>query len=224
MKSTAWWVRILAFILTPSTAFGLDIPLQLADQNWQSLHYKNIRANTVNQIEEGFEIEINSSASPLIYVLDEPQTVQEITVLGMMGQLPVIPKGMQQGDQGADDFPFRLGLVLAGDKTLNFAEKLIAPQWVKTLYDLAPAGTGVDHVHFLNLANQGNTLSWKQRNHPHSKGLFKETIVKKIAPDEQFDLRYSLPQPVKVLALWISSDGDDTASQYSLTLNSIALH
>lgn len=220
------WAGLSLLVITCFTqpVFALDIPLQLDNKNWQSLTYKNIKANTVSQTENGFRIAIHSSASPLIYVFNTPQTIQNVNVLGMMGDLPVIPDGFIQGDVGADDFPFRLGLVMAGDKTLNFAEKLIAPQWVKTLYALAPEGAGVDHIHFLNLANPGGALNWQQRNHPRSKGLFKETIIKRIAADSQFNLSYTLPQAAKVLALWISADGDDTDSSYELTLNSISLN
>lgn len=217
-------ISLAVIICLPHTALALDVPLKLDNKNWQSLTYKNIKANTVSQTEDGIHIAINSSASPLIYVFDTPQTIQNVTVLGKMGKLPVIPEGVVQGELGADDFPFRLGLVMAGDKTLNFAEKLIAPQWVKTLYSLAPKGAGVDHIHFLNLANAGGTLNWQQRNHPRSKGLFKETIIKQIASQTPFDLSYALPQSAKILALWISADGDDTQSSYELTLNSISLN
>lgn len=217
-------LNLVIIICYTHAVFALDIPLELDNNSWQSLTYKNIQANTVSQTENGFHIAINSSASPLIYVFDTPQSIKNVNVLGMMGKLPVIPEGIIQGDIGADDFPFRLGLVLAGDKTLNFAEKLIAPQWVKTLYALAPEGTGVDHIHFLNLANPDGALNWQQRNHPRSKGLFKETIIKQIAPETQFDLSYTLPQAAAVLALWISADGDDTKSSYALTLNSITLN
>lgn len=199
-----------------------EIPLQI-EGNWRPLNYKNIPANTYSETEKGLKIEVNSSASPLIYVFDTPQTIQSIRVNGEIGQLPVIPANLTQGDTGADDFPFRLGLVFEGDKTLNFAQKLIAPAWVKTLYGLAPENTGVDHVLFLSLANPG-ALSWKTREHPSSKGLFKETIVQHIEPNQAFEMNYDLPQSASILALWISSDGDDTASDYALTLKSITVN
>jgi len=126
-----------------------------------------------------------------------------------MGRLPVIPQGLKQGEKGADDFPFRLGLVLEGDKTLNFPQKLIVAQWVKILFDLAPVDTGIDRIMFLNLANPGTGLSEKtQHEHSGGKGLFTETIIKQVAADGNFDFSYTLPMPEKVLALWISSDGE----------------
>ena len=76
---------------------------------------------------------------------------------------------------------------------------------------------------FLNLANPGTGQSEKtQHEHSGEKDLFTETIVKQVAADENFDFSYTLPMPEKVLALWISSDGDDTGSNFALTVNSIS--
>lgn len=220
-------IRTHALIFSLLSSFSLcasaiEIPLQL-DSHWHALNYRSIAANSFSQTDKGLRIDVQASASPLIFTFDQPIDLQNIRVTGKMGGLPDIPGGLQQGGEGADDFPFRLGLVLEGDKTLNYAQKLIAPKWVKTLYSLAPAGTGVDHVLFLNLANPG-TLNWKAREHPGSKGLFKETIVKHIEANMPFEMHYTLPQSKPVLALWISTDGDDTGSSYSIDLHSISIN
>ena len=220
-------IRIHAIVLSLLAGFTLsasamDIPLTL-EGNWRALSYRNIPANTFSQNGNGIRIDVNASASPLIFAFDQPQAIQQISVSGTMRDLPTIPGDLQQGDDGADDFPFRIGLVLEGDKTLNYAQKLIAPKWVKTLYDLAPSGTGVDHVLFLNLANP-ESVDWQMRDHPASKGLFKEKIVQHVEPNTDFEMRFTLPENTKVLALWISSDGDDTLSTYSLDLASISVN
>jgi hypothetical protein len=223
MKQLLHAATLTALIGLTQTAVAISVPMQLDKQHWQALEYNNIRANRVSQVEQGLQIQVDGSASPLIYVFDQPQTIREISVMGAMGRLPVIPQGLKQGEKGADDFPFRLGLVLEGDKKLNFPQKLIAAQWVKILFDLAPDDAGIDRIMFLNLANPGTGQSEKtQHEHSGGKDLFTETIIKQVAADENFDFSYTLPMPEKVLALWISSDGDDTGSNYVLTVNSIS--
>lgn len=212
---------LLVSAIYSTNLYAAEVPLDLDRPNWQTLEYKGIPANTVRQTDDVVKIGVNASASPLIYVFDQPQSLKQIQVKGeIIGNLPGIPNELKQGEQGADDFAFRIGLVIAGTKRLNFAQKLIAADWVTTLYDLAPEGEGIDHVQFLNLANPGTT-TWNQRVHPLSKGLFVETIVNKIHPNENFELNYTLPEATRVLALWISSDGDDTASSYTVKLNNI---
>lgn len=205
------------------TAFAVNVPMQLDNQHWQALEYRSIPANRVTQLEQGLKIQVDASASPLIYVFDETKTISEVSVMGMIGQLPVIPAGLQQGEKGADDFPFRLGLVLEGDKTLNFAQELLAAQWVKILFNLAPEESGIDHIMFLNLANSGpSNIFNAEREHPHGNGLYTELIIERVFAERDFNFNYELPMPERVIALWISADGDDTGSKYALTVNSIS--
>lgn len=212
---------LLTIICNPGL-YAAEVPLDLDHPNWQTLEYKGIPPNTVRQIGDAVQIDVNASASPLIYVFNQPQELREMHVSGsIIGDLPDIRAGILQGDKNADDFAFRIGLVIAGSKTLNFAQKLVAADWVTTLYELAPEGEGIDHIQFLNLANP-DTNAWRQRVHPSSKGLFVETIVDQIHADQDFMLDYALPEPTRVLALWISSDGDDTASSYTIKLNKIS--
>jgi len=224
MKNSLFLCSLLAISFNTTGLLAEEVPLDLDRPNWQTLTYKGIPANTVQQAADSIHIDVNASASPLIYVFDQPQTFRTIRVSGeFIGDLPGIPTGIPQGKPGADDFAFRIGLVIAGSKTLNFAQKLIAADWVATLYDLAPEGEGIDYVRFLNLANPG-AIDWEQRDHPSSKGLFRETIVSTIQSNRSFELDYALDQPTRVLALWISSDGDDTASSYRIKLNNISYH
>lgn len=214
---------LLSAFLALAPALANNIPLRLDSGQWQVLQYNAIPANRVTQLTNGLEIRVHASASPLIYVFDQPRTIRQISVSGNMGELPDIPPGVHQGDKGADDFPLRLGLVLSGDKTLNFAQRLIAARWVRTLFDLAPAQSGIDRIDFLNLANPG-PLAWRKREHPDGGGLYTETIVSQISSNQPYYLDYTLASPEKVLALWISSDGDDTRSTYTLTINDISYH
>ena len=198
-----------------------QVPLELDAKQWQILEYSNIPANRVSQDKYGIRIDVQASASPLIYIFDQPQSIQSISVSGTIGLLPMIPEGAQQGDRGADDFPFRLGLVLEGDRNLDLVQRLIASEWIKTLFRLAPEGSGIDHIRFLNLSNP-EPVGWQHRVHPDSKGLFIESIVGQADSNMDFNLNHTLDMPYNVLALWISSDGDDTGSSYSLTLNSVS--
>ena len=223
MRTFIYAITILMLHSYASLAFAISVPMQLDKDHWQNLKYNNIPANQVTELAQGLQIQINASASPLIYVFEEAATINQVSVSGMIGSLPVIPQGLKQGEKGADDFPFRLGLVLEGDKTLNFVQKLIATSWVKILFGLAPEEAGIDHIMFLNLVNPGfQYVPGTLREHPHSKGLYTETFVGQIAADQNFNFSYQLPMPKKVIALWISADGDDTGSSYTLTVNSIS--
>ena len=222
MKYCLSTLLLSALIVHGATAAELT-PIELSTDSghWQSLEYGSIPANQLSQTSDGLKITIAGSASPLIYVFDQATVMSHIEVKGQLSGLPTIPAGKTQGDKGADDFAFRLGLVLAGDKKLGAAQRLFAADWVKTLYGLAPKGTGISHVQFLNLANSPGP-SWQQRAHPASKGLFIEQVVGMAKAAGPFELNYQLPEPARVVAFWISADGDDTNSNYSVDLQRLA--
>jgi len=130
-----------------------------------------------------------------------------------------IPKNKRQGDKKADDFHLRVGLVIQGKKQLSWMQKKLAPSWVLQLYKLAPKNAGVDKIHYLSAVQDYHILGGK-RTHWASDLITEEfvSLIKKngeIVIDKKFD------KPYKVLALWISVDGDDTASQFQTLIKDI---
>ncbi|CAM3698335.1 hypothetical protein [Parendozoicomonas haliclonae] len=204
----------LMCLLVASTGYALN-PLE--DKNgWQLLSYSSIPPNQV-EIENGeMIIAVNQSASPIIYPFQKPLAVSEISLdIRVIGQLQGMASA--QGEKGADDFLFRLGLVYEGEQTQNIFQRAIAADWVKTLFALAPAGTGVDHIAFFNLFTDPQ-LEGKQRVHPAS-DLLHESFVLQAEDGETQLFRIQPDSDRKVLALWISSDGDDTGSAFTVRLN-----
>ena len=126
-----------------------------------------------------------------------------------------------QGEKGSDDFSLRVGVVYEGDKTLNFFQKAIAANWIVTLFELAPEGTGVSQINFYNTF-QDKKLRDTKREHPLS-DLLIENFVADISKSDSVDVKVPLNPSKKILALWISSDGDDTSSKYEVRLSKIIL-
>ncbi len=181
---------------------------------WQLLSYSRIPANEVDFSDDEMVISVNSSASPVIYPLKTPALLTQISVeLSVEGVLNKTEK--LQGGKGADDFLFRLGVVYEGDQTLGFFQRTLAADWVKKLFSLAPKGTGVSHIAFHNLYSDSRLMD-QSRVHPASHLLTEDFV----APSGKYPLTFTItPEPQKkVLALWISSDGDDTQSRYKVRL------
>lgn len=218
---TGFYCFLFIVVMSATTAVAeesLNIPLKV--EKWQVLEYSSIKANKVNSDGASLTIEVNNSASPLIFPLSSPQRVKNIGLnVEFEGALKL--KESQQGSQGNDDFLFRLGLVFEGEQTLGFLKRTFAPAWVKKLFSLAPEGTGVDHISFYNVYSD-SSLKDTERTHPQS-DLLKERFIMK--PDEKGKVEASFPVNIekRVLALWISSDGDDTASQFSATIKKLQL-
>lgn len=200
-------------------AGAIALPLQQTD-NWQLLEYNRLDANEVTFTREGMKVEVDQSASPIIYPLDGPKTVTRVSVTGNLSNLLDVTPDVQ-GQKDHDDFSLKIGLVVAGEKTLNPVQKLFSAKWIKTLFDLAPEGTGVDRIYFLNAVQHENLLG-QQRQHPLS-DLIYENNVWLLDTSGDFSLDYRLESPQKIIAIWLSIDGDDTKSRYTTTINSLVL-
>ncbi len=200
-------------------ASAIALPVQQAG-NWQLLEYNRLNANEVSFAREGMMVTVDQSASPIIYPLDEPKTVSRVAVTGHLSNLLNVTAGTQ-GDPNNDDFSLKLGLVIAGDKTLNPLQKIFSAKWVKTLFELAPEGAGIEKIYFLNAVQHKNLLG-QQRQHPLSELIY-ENNVWLLDKAGNFSFNYELENPQKVIAVWLSIDGDDTRSRYATTISSLIL-
>lgn len=197
------------------------VPVKSAD-SWQNLKFSKIPSNTVSFSEEGIKIEVKKSASPLIYPLNSPKLIQGLKVRGKVSHLIPFKDAKKQGQKGQDDSVLRVGLVIPGDKKLNWATRMMAADWVKTLYSLAPKDSGIDHIYFLNLV-QSDEIKGEERTHPLS-DLIKEKNEWVIPEAGEFELSAEFMKPKSVAALWISIDGDDTGFQYQVEISNIELN
>lgn len=200
----------------------LMIPLDF-DTSWILEKYNGIPSHSLSyNAQEGGLMKVRSSASPLVYPFPNGLDVHGFEVHGKISGSIKLALNEIQGSKNADDFHFRFGLVKAGNQRLNFATKLIAPEWVKTLYSLAPKNAGIEKVEFYNLAYDEN-IPWKKRDHPLSE-LLEENIADVIQEEGEFKIKMVFPRPIKIWALWLSSDGDDTGSNFDIQIKKILLH
>lgn len=192
------------------------IPLSSTD--WVELKYKNIKPNQVTFEDSQIKIQVNQSASPLIHRLKVPMKINGF-------DLKVSIKGQilnSRGDVFGEDSFFRLGFVATGKKTLNWWQKKMAANWVLQLFSMAPAGVGLDKIYFYNLSSFGEQLG-KSRIHPQSDLMHEEVIAITSENKELLEVNHLLQKPLEIVALWLSSDGDDSKSQFKVSIQKIAL-
>ena len=206
-------------IKTMIFAAAFAVPLQQMN-DWQLLRYSAIAPNQISFAHEGMTVKVMGSASPIIYPLNEARLVRRIEVTGTLYELLTLD-AEKQGLKDNDDFSLKIGLVVAGDKTLNGWQKLFTADWVRRLFALAPEGGGIDSIYFLNAVQASSRLG-QQRQHPLS-DLFYENNVWLLDKPGDFAMTHTLNKPRKVIAIWLSIDGDDSRSNYSTLIKSLHL-
>jgi hypothetical protein len=209
----------LAFFATPVHSSSVVVPLS-EQAKWQVLQYSSLPPHRIRFSQAGLEMIVESSAMPLIYPLSERQRVSGIRVKGRVEGALRIPPG-RQGEEKFDDYVFRIGLVEPGKRTLNFVQRQLAAAWVRKLFELAPKGSGISKIHFFNVGAEKTHIG-RQRQHPLS-DLIVEKVVAVPRPDGRFDFVHALDRPLETIAIWLSSDGDDSGSKFSVLVEQIEL-
>ena len=189
---------------------------------WHSLKYSSLPANTVTFLPHSISIDVHHSASPLIYPMtDNPLFIKEISIKGEVNQLVNIEPPEKQGEKNLDDFNLRLGLVLLGDKRLSWYEELLAPEWIKKMFNLAPKDQGIEHIYFLNAVLSPALLN-RTRTHPLSEYI-KEHYIWLMNTPGAFSYSHAFQKPKHTGGLWMAVDGDDSQSEFTLKIQEISI-
>jgi hypothetical protein len=188
---------------------------------WKLEKYSKIPPNQVSFSNQGLKVNVKNSASPIIYPLSGTPKLIGFRVRGVFSGLPKFKEKSVQGDKGADDYALRIGLIVPGQKRLTGIKKFFAASWVKQLYAQLPSDLGLDHVQFFNVGQDPKQLN-QTRTHPKSELINEETISIVKEPGA-FTLEHTLKNPIQAAALWVSIDGDDTESEYSVLISEIEL-
>lgn len=210
----------LVLLSIAAPALAVDVPVDDLSL-WRPLEFNNIPPNRVSIEDGGLRIAVRDSASPLIYSFDEPLVLTGMTVAASWEGELRIPQGAKQGDDNADDFVLKFGIVEAGEQTLNWLQRRLAADWIKQLHKLAPRGSGIGRINFLSTTQQSDLLG-SARVHPLNDLLHEQRITLLDGPGA-IEMSYRYDEPVEALGLWISSDGDDTSSAFALTISEITL-
>ncbi len=195
--------------------------VDMADPSkWIQVTYNKIPPNKVSFAVDGLTVQVTKSASPLIYKLPAPVFIQGFSVKAQFKQMDL--EATLHSKFRREDSPLRVGLVLEGDKSLGFFQRKLAADWVLKLFALASKGQGISHIEFYNIAWSPEDLNFS-RTHPKS-DLMKEKWFG--VPDKNKSIEsFIAVQPTsKVLALWISIDGDDIGLEYETKIQHLKLY
>lgn len=196
----------------------LAIPLEKQAQ-WTDLEFSQSRKTQTSFSSSGLKLKVDNSSSPLFYPLNQILKITGVTLRFELLGLPKIPAGKIEGAVEADDFPLRLGLVLSGNNQLSWFDKLFAPRWLKFISEKSePYHLG--KVLFLTVSQ---TLPvGTERKHPKF-NLLEEVVVLQASKPGTYSVSWKSPQELDTYALWIQSDGDDTASSFDVLIKNITL-
>lgn len=196
--------------------FAFQVPLGL--KNWESVSYDGIKPNSYSQSSDGLKIKVDKSSSPLVLKLNAPKQVSAIKIRAKLEGS--INYQASPGSKSSDDFPLRLGLITKGKNNLNFFQRSFAPNWVIKLSKLGEeyGGFGRIQTYLFYLTPP----DFSEREHPLSEYFYE--IKAEPFKSNELDAKIALDAPLEVIGIWLSSDGDDTKSSFTVSLLELRLN
>lgn len=189
--------------------------------DWHSLQFRRIPPIETQLTEDRLTLKVRSSAGGLVRQLPRGTQVQSLIVTGSVeGELKVDADRLWQ--KGHEDAYLRVGLIVAGGRPLGTLERLMAPAWIVTMDKVlcadgrAPAAIR-NHLLIPHAAWIG-----QQRPNPHMAQLVDHMVT---TPDAngRFTMRVDLPETMELVGLWLMTDGDDSGSTFTVTVDSLEL-
>ncbi|WP_372656314.1 hypothetical protein [Halobacteriovorax sp.] len=206
---------IVVMILHLPLTFALN--LELDTNKWQTVTYSKIPSNKITNVNNSLKVTVNSSSSALVFPFKKTTHIESLFIKARV-EGDINYSGLEPGNEGADDFPLRVGLILKGENTLNFFQKALAPKWLVELDTLAKEKGGFDKIHSFIFYTTPPTF--KSREHPLSSHFY-ESVA---APFKNSKIEYTTPLNLKdVIGIWMSADGDDTKSSFTVTIDKIEI-
>lgn len=187
-----------------------EIIIPFEKSKWIEINMEKTPPNKVDYKPNSIKVAVNSSASLLIYKFDQVTELSSFEVnLDITGKLNPSPSPFEE------DSYLRFGFVVLGDHQMGSMGKMFAPKWVLQLFDLAPEGKGLEKVYFYNMV-ENKSLIGQERVSPLSRHM-----QEKVISGRDKVLKFTRPNAVKTIAIWLNIDGDDTQSKFITDISSI---
>lgn len=156
---------------------------------------------------------VNKSSAALVFPLSAPVSVSEVSVHWRRERgLIKLASPEQELEKDGDDAWWRIGLVLAGEApTVPF----FAPAWVKELRDILILPSK-EMVYLVAGSQQAAGKKWEN---PYSSSISCLSMHELPAEQGWTNSHYRFSAPQKVVGFWLMADGDNTASEFAVSLD-----
>ncbi len=187
--------------------------------DWKELKFSSLPANKVTYEKSALKIEVDGSASPLVFGFGSIKNIEEISadieITGLMNQ-----SVLEKSKDFEEDSYLRIGLIVEGKNIPSRFKMMFAPEWVRLLFSFAPQGVGLDKIYFHNMTTQKKFLG-KKRSHPKSDLIHEENIILFLPEQKKYQVSHMFSPVLKAAGLWISVDGDDTKSKFTVMVQNL---
>lgn len=214
------FILIIIFIYLFFSRFS-DVPVKnisLTAGDFEHIQFSTKSPNIYQYSDNELRIEVDNSASFLMRAFDKVKVIEKIDFEWKSDGSPQIRDAAHESQRDGDDAVFKLGLLIESDDELD---TVFLPAWMRRVNAL---------LHFPSAEMIFLVAGAKHQQRQRWSGPYNHrmTMISMSSfPDEAASgwnkVSYHFEQPVKVVALWLMADGDDTHSKFTSKIKNIVI-
>ena len=190
--------------------------ISLQGDDFEHIQFRKIKANHYSNHDQVLQIDVDSSASFLMNPFDAVKQVNKVSFEWRSKGTLQIKNAQHELKKDGDDAVFKLGLLLETDDSLL---NPFLPSWMKRVEQLL----NFPSEYMIYLVADAKHAPGRQWLNPYNKRV--TMISLSSVPDHKGWMKasYRFKQPVKVVAIWLMADGDNTQSSFTTHIKNIKI-
>jgi hypothetical protein len=197
-------------------AGSMEELLDLKADNFEHIEFKRIKQSRYRFHDQQLQVDVEDSASFLMKSFDSVRKIRQVSFKWQSNGALKIKDAQHEEQKQGDDAVFKLGLLLEGSD--SFSNPFV-PAWVKRVDDLLKYPSE-DMIYLVADSKHVPGQRWAN---PYNKRVTMIAIDSIDDAQRWQQASYYFDTPVNVVGLWLMSDGDNTASSFTVTIKDIKL-
>ncbi len=192
--------------------------ISLSEGDFEHIQFRTKTPNvySYHENDNGLLIEVDGSASFLMQAFTEVKLVSQVSFEWKSNGRPAIKDAVHETKRQGDDAVFKLGLLI---ETPGALSDMFLPSWMRRVDDLLNFPS--DEIIFL--VTDAKHVGGQRWTGPYNSRI---TMISmhEVADSQGWNkASYQFPELVKVVAIWLMADGDDTASSFTVHIRNIKI-
>ena len=197
-------------------AGSMEELLDLKADNFEHIEFKRIKQSRYSFHDQQLQVDVEGSASFLMKSFDSVRKVRQVSFKWQNTGVLKIKDAQHEEQKQGDDAVFKLGLLLEGSD--SFSNPFV-PAWVKRVDGLLKYPSE-DMIYLVADSKHVPGQRWAN---PYNKRVTMIAIDSVDDAQSWQQSSYYFDTPVNVVGLWLMSDGDNTASSFTVNIKDIKL-
>jgi hypothetical protein len=213
--SVAFTVMLLLYTDTIFAVSPAEV-ISLQADKLEHIQFKKITANRISYQDQQLQIDVDNSASILMLPFDTVKQIDQVTFEWRSESGPLSKDLQHELERSGDDAVFKLGLLLKSD---NDSINPFVPAWLKRVRELLKYPSE-EMIYLVAGARHPAGERWLS---PYNKRITMVSVASRDIGSGWRQSTFQSEQPLKVVALWLMADGDNTHAEFGVTIRNIVL-